>query len=151
MNSQHVNENRIYSDLYDIINLRLCENRKLYLSKELYSIFAVTPITILDYQKVKDLDNCSFFSAVHYALWRIMPDEATLQLWEDDIANLPKEEFQIKAMHEFIDTIPSVVHGSKITNCNLEIRSNSPIVPPPPGIRKLIIEKIRSRIKRIFK
>ena len=66
------------------------------------SVYATEKRAQIDYLKLINLDNRSFFDACYIIAFNVFPSEFHVRMWQESINALPREEFQRKFLNSFV-------------------------------------------------
>ncbi len=125
--------------LYSILEARLqAQGEDLPCTREALRVYSESPRADLDYLKLINLDNRSFFDACYMIAFNTYPPAHYVEQWQSDMEQLSREAFQKKFINAFI-RLPD------IRKWNVRIR-NCPYLTPPAKLRT----GLRTRVYRTF-
>lgn len=99
----------------------------------------------IDYLKLINLDNHSFFDATYMIAFNTLPPTYYIDRWRTDIETLPKEEFHRKFINSFVQLPDFGKRHVRLRNCICLD------VPEKNGDRKPVKKTIKEQIFRILK
>lgn len=104
--------------LYNLIADRLEEQgERMPCTLESLYVYAEEPRADIDYLKIINLDNQSFFDACYVLAFNTYPPAHYNEHWKEDIENLSREEFQRKFINSFVCLRDFGTKHIRLRNC----------------------------------
>jgi len=104
--------------IYLLMEQRLSErNESLPCTMDALRVYASESRAEIDYLKLINLDNRSFFDAVYIISFNTVPPADYVNLWQKSIETLPREKFQRKFMNSFVQRRDFATRHVRLRNC----------------------------------